>query len=112
MMNIQGMSPSATSESRWKLPYIIGKYFSSANPSDPRIPIMAYTESWLKPYISDAQISIPEYNILRSDRLKRPRGGAILYIHESLPISEAETLDNDHCNVIVCTLESTNTNSS
>ena len=36
---------------------------------------MALTETWLKPEILDAEIHIPGYNIFRSDRIKRIRGG-------------------------------------
>ena len=105
-MNIQGMKPNARSGSRWKLPYFQEHYLSaSQNP----VPLAAFTESWLKPYISDVQISIPNYNIVRADRIKRDRGGVIMYIHDSLPLSDIQTFDNDYCEGAIVTLEVTRT---
>ena len=105
-MNIQGMSPSADTHSRWKLPYFREHYLSDAETS---IPYIAFTETWLKPFISDIQVSIPNYNLVRSDRIKRERGGVILYIHETLPLSDTATFDNDYCEAVITTIETTET---
>ncbi|XP_068227731.1 uncharacterized protein [Palaemon carinicauda] len=63
------------------------------------------TESWLKPYVHDAQISIEDYNIHRCDRSTRVGGGVILYTHCDLPITNTEKLDQDSCQLLVCTSE-------
>ena len=78
MLNFQGMSPSATSESRWKIPFFRDEYITN---NARKIPWIAGTESWLKPHITDAQISIPNYTSIRADRVKSDRGGTLLYIH-------------------------------
>ena len=103
LLNIQGMTPSATSESRWKLPYFIEKHLLESNFI---IPIIAITESWLKPYITDAQVSLPKYNIIRSDRINRERGGTVLYIQEDFPACNIKSFDNDYCEVSICTIQS------
>lgn len=106
MLNIQGMVPSAHSKSYWKL-----KYFTEEllNEIDRRIAIIALSETWLKPYISNAQISIPKYQTVRADREGRERGGALLYIHEDFTIIEQQTYDNSVCELAVCTIKPSNT---
>ena len=39
------------------------------------IPFVALTETWLKSYVSDAQLQIPGYDITRCDRESRVGGG-------------------------------------
>ena len=73
------MNPSAKSLCKWKLPYISENFLHNSNTN---IPILGISESWLKSYITDAQIHIKEYVPIRSDRSIRKGGGAILYIHE------------------------------
>ena len=100
------MSPSADTHSRWKLPYFKEHYLSD---SETPIPYIAFTETWLKPFISDVQVTIPNFNHIRSDRIKRERGGVILYVHESLPISDTASFDNDYCEAVITTIETTET---
>ena len=106
MLNFQGMSPSATSESRWKLPFLIEEHITN---SEHKIAWIAATESWLKPHITDAQIAIPNYSVIRSDRLESIRGGTLIYIHQDFPISNVEKYDDDSCGAVICTLESQKT---
>ena len=61
--------------------------------------MLGISESWLKSYITDAQIHIKDYVPIRSDRSIRKGGGAILYIHEKIPISDE---DRDHFDDITC----------
>ena len=103
MFNIQGMDPSAHSASKCKLPAFIEEHIN------PNVPIAAFMESWLKHHISDAQVSIPNYQIIRQDRRKRIRGGVIMYIQNSLPVSDVGTYDDDICEAVVCTIKSINT---
>ena len=100
MLNFQGMSPSATSESRCKIPFFVEEHVTN---SERKIAWIAATESWLKPHITDAQISIPNYSVIRSDRLKSIRGGTLLYIHQDYPISSVEKYDDNSCGAVICT---------
>ena len=101
-MNIQGITPSAYSRSKYKLPSLIEEHITS------NTPWIAVTESWLKPHIADAQVNIPNYQILRQDRTKRERGGVLLYVHDSLPTSNVQTFDDSICGGIACQIKSIN----
>ena len=65
-MNIQGMDPSAHSASKCKLTSFIEEEISDSDTDS--IPYVSFCESWLKPHVSDAQISIPNYELVRQDR--------------------------------------------
>eukprot|EP00116_Pleurobrachia_bachei_P008063 sb/3468325/ len=52
------ISPAAGGETKWKLPYI-KEMFLSPEKHEPPVLAMGITETWLKSYISDAQVSIP-----------------------------------------------------
>ena len=99
-LNIQGMSPSVYSASRHKLTSLIEEHITESTPW------IAIVESWLKPHIQDAQIQIPNYQILRQDRKKRERGGVVLFVHNNLPTSNVKTFDDSFCGGIVCELNS------
>ena len=73
------------------------------------VPFIALTETWLKSYIDDAQLDIPGYNLFRSDRSARVGGGVLLYSHENLPISNVKTYDDQICQVLICTCETSKT---
>ena len=105
MLNIQGMDPSPNSKSFWKITDLIEEYLM--NPTIP-IPVIALSETWLKPHITDAQISIPRYQTVRADRNTRERGGALLYIHEDLPITDEMVFDNGVCEIAICTTKPSN----
>ena len=49
---------------------------------------MGITETWLKNYISDAQVSLPGYTVLRADRDVKVGGGCLLYVHEDIVITK------------------------
>ena len=104
MLNFQGMSPSATSESRWKLPFIIEEHIKNR-----KVAWFCGTETWLKPHIKDSQIAIPDYSVVRSDRIKSLRGGTLIYVHQDFPISNVARYDDDTCGAVICTLESQKT---
>ena len=93
------MCPNANSASSYKLQYFVENYVNR-NP----ILYIAITESWLKPYIQDAQIEIKGFNIIRADRQNRERGGSLLYINSNLPFFNEQTYDNDMCEVALCTI--------
>lgn len=106
MFNIQGMNPSAYSKSSYKLEYIKEELSSDENT---QVAAVAISEHWLKSHITDAQIHIPKYQVVRADRKISPRGGALLYVHEDYPIINEETFDNDICQLAVCTIKSSDT---
>ena len=109
MLNFQGLSPSAISQSRWKLPYLIDTHLTDTEEKKNKIPFIAGTETWFKPYLTDAQISIPDYTPIRSDRVKSDRGGTILYVHSDIPVTNIDKYDDDVCGAVICTLESLKT---
>ena len=53
-------------------------------------------------HMSDAQVDIKSYNVFRADREERGRGGALLYIHEQIPVNNVEKFDDDICQAIFC----------
>ena len=50
--------------------------------------ILCISETWLDSNISDCEISIPGYRLLRTDRKSRKGGGVCIYIHSSLAANE------------------------
>ena len=96
------MSPSANSKSRYKLPYFAEEFLQN---DEEFIPYIALTETWLKPYISNAQLTIENYHTIRADRIKRERGGTIIYIHNSIATTDEDSYDDDKCEVVICTVE-------
>ena len=66
------------------------------------LPFIALTETWLKSYMSDAQLRIPGYVVSRCDRDKRVGGGVLLYSHQHLPISACNTFDDSICQALFC----------
>ena len=48
------------------------------------------TETWLKPQITNSMVNIPDFNLIRSDRLSSKGGGVALYHNKCLNIKELE----------------------
>ena len=63
------------------------------------------TETWLKSYVSDAQLQIPGYNITRCDRESRVGGGVLLYSHESMPQTSHDIFDDGICQGLFAVFE-------
>ena len=105
ILNIEGMTVDASSKCAYKIGYLRNFLRSYKG----NIPIITITESWLKGYVSDAQVNIPSYTVHRSDRSLRRRGGCITYIHESIPVGETLRFDNKFCEVVVTPLEKVTT---
>jgi hypothetical protein len=108
-LNIQSMTPGLTVRAE-------EKSLVSLNLSLPSlaytiyIPFIALTETWLTPFTTDAQISIPQYNVFKADRITRgSHGGALLYIHSDLPVTNIFIFSDDHCSSVICTLNSLDT---
>ena len=104
MLNAQSLNPSASSDCRWKVPEIVS-HIETEKRKNHSLPFLAITESWLKSYISDAQLHIPGYVVSRSDRAKRIGGGVLLYSHVNLPISKEEKYDDGICQALFCQFE-------
>ena len=84
LLNSQSFNPSAQSPAPWKTPYLRNKLLEISKSLV--VAFVALTETWLKSYISDAQIDIEFYNFKRCDRDARRGGGVMLYMHDSIPI--------------------------
>ena len=78
-----------------------------SSPSPP--PVIAITETWLKGYITDAQVSITGYNVYRSDRDIRLGGGCLLYIHDRLIVNDVSYYKDIENNMVCCYIESNHT---
>ena len=63
----------------------------------------AFTETWLYPHISDAQIHIKGYTVSRCDRDGRG-GGVCLYTDENIPISREYRFDDGICQCLIIML--------
>ena len=103
LLNVQSLNPSARSRCSWKIPYLNNIVRQKSHTCC--IPFIALTETWLKPYVQDAQISIEGYYTHRCDRNTRVGGGVLLYSHQDLHITNTEKLDTDSCQLLMCTSE-------
>ena len=83
LLNIQGITRDVNSSQYWKFSYLSNLVLTSPN----TYLIIALTETWLKPYTTDAQIKINGYNVYRADRKHREHGGALLYVHQDISLS-------------------------
>ena len=106
LLNARSISPASTSSCKWKLPFLCENHLNSASLP---VPFFAITESWLKPHITDAQVTVPDFQCLRADRDKRRGGGCILYVHNSLTFSENFSFDDGSNNLLTCFITSLNT---
>ena len=105
MLNIQGMSPDQSSKSFWKIPYLE----EFIQDSTEFIPFLSVTETWTKTYMKNAQMKINSYEMFRSDRKLRKRGGVALYIHNSITVSDFWSYDNKFCEAAIALLEADKT---
>ena len=106
LLNIQCLNPSAISNTKWKLPYLKNYIALDKNKS---YPIIALTETWLKTRITDAQVHLPGYEVIRCDRSSRKGGGVLLYLADQLPATYIKTFDDKFCQAIACTCETSKT---
>ena len=95
------MNPGLHSKSFWKL-HMLKEEVSKLNNQNKYIPFISVSESWLKPFISNEQILIANYNIFRADWKCSKNGGALLYIHKDITIDFESSFDDDVCNAIMC----------
>ena len=95
------MNPSARSKSFCKLPQIKEEIYFLNQKNIP-VSFVAVAETWLKDFITDAQLHIDNYNLYRSDRVKSKNGGTLLYAHDSIVIDSFSSYDDDTCNGVIC----------
>ena len=62
---------------------------------------MGITETWLTDQHEDAEVMIPGFSILRSDRKTRDGGGVALYLREDLTGDVLAQFDNGSCEMII-----------
>ena len=103
---VESVEKNCQSLFKWKLPYISENFLHNIHTN---IPILGISESWLKSYITDGQLNIKDYVPIRSDRSIRKGGGAILYIHEKIPISDEDHFDDITCQASLCILQTIST---
>ena len=87
LLNIAGINPKVNKQ-RIKLK-TLGELIKE---SDNMIPFFVLCETHLKEQILDAEVSIPEYNLLRADRSVRKNGGVAIYYHHTFSISDSESV--------------------
>ena len=97
-MNARSISPAATGDTKWKLPFLKKVLFQDSSQA-PTL-FFAITESWLQEHITDAQVKLDCYESFRSDRSGRIGGGCILYVHKQLVVT-ADYCFKDRCNNLV-----------
>ena len=84
-------------------------YIRSEKSTNHSIPFLALTETWLKSYMSDAQLHIPGYVVSRSDRAKRVGGGVLLYSHSNIPVTSCRAFDDNVCEALFCEFDTIKT---
>ncbi|CAB4034150.1 Hypothetical predicted protein, partial [Paramuricea clavata] len=62
---------------------------------DQPIDVFTISETWLNPSISDEELSVPGYTILRQDRLEQIGGGTAMYIRDGLPYCQRFDITDD-----------------
>ena len=95
------MTPSPRSKSFCKL-HCLSEEIKTIEKSSIFVPFITITETWLKPYINDAQINIENYNVFRADRKAFKNGGALIYIHNKIIVEDNASYDDGICNAVAC----------
>ena len=78
LLNIWSMNPSALSPARYKVEELKA-HIAMEQSKDHIILFIAIIENWLKSYMKDAQISIPNYVVSRCDRGRHPGGCTTIF---------------------------------
>ena len=108
VLNIQCLNPSTHSSGRWKVHELMG-YLENQRLKGHLYPFIALTETWLKSYHHDAQLTIQGYSLCRSDRSNRKGGGVLLYTLDSIPVTSYKSYDDGICQAITCVFSSIKT---
>ena len=80
------------------------------SPNQHQAPTLAVgiTETWLKNYIADAQLSVPGYSIVRADRDSKIGGGCLLYVNAEIPITKQLTWSDRQTSLVTAFSEEHN----
>ena len=71
--------------------------------------MLGITETWLSEQVSDAEVNVPGFSILRSDRKGRVGGGIALYLREDITGDILAQFDNGTCEMIIVMVHQLNT---
>ena len=70
------------------------------------VDIICISETWLHASISDNDVSLPDYQLFRKDRVRGIGdgigGGSAIYIHESIPAKHRPDLENKDLEMVLC----------
>ena len=64
--------------------------------------IIGITESWANNDITDAELGLEVYVMVRKDRMGRRVGGVLLYINDTTPAYEVQLQEEADCNEAIC----------
>ena len=96
LLNIEGINPNVP---KHKLK--IKSLEEEVNNSDQTIPFFALTETHLNESIFDAEIQIKNYEVIRSDRIDRRKGGVALYLHHTITVDETKKFSDKFTEAIM-----------
>ena len=64
--------------------------------------IFSASETWLKPDISDSEVALPGYSIIRMDRQNKIGGGTAIYVRDGIPFkTHSDLMNNDLENCMI-----------
>lgn len=66
--------------------------------------ILGITETWLNDQITDSMISIPDFRVVRNDRLYGRGGGTCIYVRHGINFIENEKVSNEFVEIQSITL--------
>lgn len=61
--------------------------------------VIALSETWLSGTINDSVVNLPDYILLRHDRVGRRGGGVAVYVHTSLRAKLLSASQSEYCNM-------------
>ena len=91
-VNIRGLYPKSDKS---KVPYLADLA------KETNAPFICITESHLNPEILDAEISIPGYDVFRSDRVGRSHGGVVSYVRKDFVVKSKLKDSNSFCDSLI-----------
>ena len=59
------------------------------------IQVLGVAETWLKPSITNGEVTIPNYKLYRKDRTSQEGGGVGIYYHNTLQVHRRPDLENE-----------------
>ena len=101
-LNIQNLLPQSNTQR--KLQYLNDR----AKEENAKILIM--TETHLTPDVLDEEITIPNFNVFRTDRINRKCGGVCILIQENLGVEKSKSVhySNSVCEMLIIHIEQMN----